>query len=377
MNNTMKKIRDIATTVLLGIVLLFFIGIAILQLWEDDGIKDTDDRIVLGVGTTTSAAYGSALKGQPAPMGDCVGIVSGGSFTVIDKNAQILTSENFMLSDPILHSKGKYCVVADFGGKKVRLYEKGQVVCEVDAIGEVISVVTNANGFFAVATEETGYNAVINVYHKNGEPIYRYRISGNVFVDMDISANNRKLIAVEAQMGEGVVGSKVVMTEFNRVDAEKEFYVESNMYVNVHFNKNGSFVCLGNTGVDFYRADGAKVGEISFEGRSLEHADIATDDFVALAFAGSDDGSLGASTLEIYDKKGKLRGASVFAEKIQEICVNGSYVGVAHSDVLDIVKSNGKIKKTIKASSTVKNGIPFETGDAALVFAGGNTQVIK
>lgn len=371
------KLREIVITSLLGIAMLFFVVIAIFQLYEEAIINDNEERIVLGVSNASNSPFGSTLKGAPVAVGEHVAIVTGGNFTVVDQNANIVTEVNFMLSDPIVHSKGKYCVAGDYKGKTVRLYKEGEVVSEIECDGKVISVVTNTNGFFAVATEETGYNAVINVYNKNGEAIYRYRISKNTFIDMDISANNRKLIVIEANVDLTTPGSNVVLAEFNRADAQREFFVESNLYVGVHFNKNGSFVCLGSQGADFYRSDCAKVGTVSFAERSINHADISTDDAICFAFDGAEGAPVGSSVLEIYDKNAVLRGSVAFEDEIEHISVNGAYIGVAHGEVLDVVKPNGKIKKSFEATSPIKSAIPFKGGNSALVFAGGNTTIMR
>ncbi len=371
------KIKELAITSLLGLALLFFVMIAIFQIYEQASINNDSERIVLGVSGTSNSPFGSTVKGKPVPVGESVAIVSGGNFTVVDPGANILTEGNFMLSDPIMHSKGKYCVVGDYKGKVVRMYKEGEVLSEIDCDGRVISVVTNANGFFAVATEEPGYNAVITVYHKNGEAIYRYRISKNTFIDMDISANNRKLIVIEANVMLTTPGSNVVLAEFNREDVQSEFFVESNLYVGVHFNKNGSFVCLGSNGADFYRSDGAKVGTVSFTDRTLNHADISTDDVVCFAFDGAEGAPVGSSVLEIYDKNATMRGSIAFEDKIEHISVNGAHVGVAHGEILDVVKTNGKIKKSFEASSPIKSAIPFRGGNSALIFAGGNTTIMR
>lgn len=372
-----KRIRNIALTAVMCVALLFFVMIAIFQIYESVSINDDSESIVLGMNNTSDKAFGATMKGAPVPIGDYVGIVSGGNFTVVDRGANILSKANFMLSDPILHSKGKYCVAADYKGKTVRLYNEGEIECEIECDGRIISVVTNTNGFFAVATEETGYNAVINVYHKDGEPIYRYRISENTFIDMDISANNRKLIIVEANVKSGVYGSNVVLVEFNRVDAQSEFFVENNLYVGVHFNKNGSFVCLGNKSVDFYRSDCAKAGQVDFKNRTLKSADITTDDLVALAFDGAEGAPVGSSVLEIYDKNANMRGSIAFEDEIEHVSVNGGYIGAVHGDVLDIVKPNGKIKKSFEATAPIKFAIVFPSGNSALVFAGGNTTIVR
>ena len=371
------KLKEIVITSLLAIALLFFVVIGVFQIYEEVSINGDDERIVLGVSNATNSPFGSSLKGAPVAVGDYVAIVAGGNYTVVDHGANIITEGNYMLSDPIMHAKGKYCVAGDFKGKVVRLYKEGEVVCEIDCDGRVISVVTNANGFFAVATEETGYNAVINVYNKSGEAIYRYRISKNTFIDMDISANNRKIIVIEANVDLATPGSNVVLADFNRVDAQREFFVESNLYVGVHFNKNGSFVCLGTQGADFYRSDCGKMGTVSFDGRSIHHADISTDDAICFAFDGAEGAPVGSSVLEIYDKNATLRGSVAFEDKIEHISVNGTHIGVAHGEVLDVVKPNGKIKKSFETQSPVKFAIPFKNGNSVLVFAGGNTTIMR
>ena len=81
--------------------------------------------------------------------------------------------------------------------------------------------------------------------------------------------------------------------------------------------------------------------------------------------------------LEIYDKNGEMRGSIAFEDEIEHISVNGGYIGVAHSDVLDIVKSNGKIKKSFELASPIKFAMPFPAGNAAMIFAGGNTTIVR
>lgn len=370
------KIRDSIKTTILVLLLLFFVVIAVCQMYETMDPDSDKDNIILGVNGNGSEGFGSALNGKSVPMGDYVGVVSGGNFAVIDAKGDVKTTENFILSDPILHSKGNYCVVADYNSNTARLYEKGNMVTQIDTTEKIIAVTTNQNGFFAVATEEVGYNAVINVYRKNGTAIYRYRITENTFIDMDISSNNRKLIVTEADMSTGQIGSRVVVVELNVENEQMDFYIPSELYINVHFNKNSSFVLLGSENVDLYRADTKKISSIPYKGRTLVCADITTDDMICLAFKNTGEG-VGSYTVEIYDKNGKLRGERSFDEEITNLCVTGSCVAVSHGDVVDILKSDGKIKKTFTTTSPVKFATAFSGGNAAVVFSGGNTTIMK
>lgn len=371
-----KKITDIIKTTILAVLLIFFVVIAVCQVYESIDTEEQDDRIVLGVNGVSNENFGKALNGRGVPMGDLVGIVSGGNFTVIDSDGDVKTTENFMLSDPVLHSAGNYCVVADYNGNMARLYEKGKIVAEIETEEKIISVATNQNGFFAVATEEVGYNAVINVYRKNGTAIYRYRITENTFIDMDISSNNRKLIITQANMNTDKAGSVVVSVELNMTDEQSSIYDPSDLYMNVHYNKNSSFVALGCDKVDIYRADLKKAASVDYQGRELVCADITCDDMICLVFDATGEGG-NYSVLEIYDRNGKVRGTAQFEEEISYISVNGAYVAVCHGDVVDIVRSNGKVKKTFTTTSPVKYATPFSTGDAAVIFSGGNTAIMR
>lgn len=338
--------------------------------------KPIGERIILSA-DSTEESYGSTLKGSPVGIGNLVGVVSGGNFMISDDKGEIKTSENFVLTDPIIHSSGNYTIGADYKGNVAKLYEKGEVETTVNAEGKIISVVTNANGFFAIATKEAGYNAVITVYRKNGEAIYRYRITENTFVDMDISANNRKLVVTEAAMQGGIVGSNVVLAEFNRENAESVFYTKGNIYVAVHFNRNGSFVCLGNEQIDIFRADGTKSCEIEYGGRKLLASDIGTDDMIALGFEAGADEEAGVSSVEIYDKNGKQRGKIQLEDEIEHIGVNGRYAALSHGDKTDIVNGECKIKLTHESTSPVKYAMPFDNGKSVVVFSGGNTLILK
>lgn len=371
-----KKALNIIKTIVLLAALVFFVVIAICQVYESFDTDNDDGRIVLGVNGTGSATFGSALNGTSVPMGDLAGIVSGGNFMVIDKNGDGKNSEGFMLSDPILHSAGNFCVVADYNGNTVKLYEKGQVVSTVETDEKIISVVTNNNGFFAVATEEVGYNAVINVYRKNGTAIYRYRITENIFIDMDISSNNRKLIVTEANLDAAQAGSVIAEVALNVENSGSSVYIPDELYIGIHFNKNASFVALGSKRTDLYRSDMKISQSIDYGGKTLITSDITTDDMICLAFKGNGENA-GGSLLEIYDKAGKLRGSTVFEDEISHISVTGAYIAVSHGDVVDVVKSNGSIVKTFATTSPVKCATAFSTGDAAVIFSGGNTTIMK
>lgn len=371
-----KKIGGILKTTALALALLFFIVIAALQIYEFARINNQEGRIVLGVNGTGNETFNSALKGKPIAMGNMIGVVSGGNFMIVDRNANTETTENFMLTDPIMHGKGNYCIVADYGTKRARLYEKGQMKQQIETTADIISVVTNANGFYAIATKEENYNAVITVYKKNGEAIYRYNIAKNTFVDMDISANNRELVIIEANLSGGKIGSNLVLVEFSSETAKKNYYVESTMYAAVHFNKNNTFVALGNEKVDLYGVDAVKQGEISFKGRKLLSADITTDDLITLAFAKSDLANDG-SVVEVYDRTGEMKFGLDFKDNVNHVCVNGKYISVAHGDNVDILKRNGKIKKSFETTTAVKYAAPFSNGKSAIVFSGGNTSVMQ
>ncbi len=370
------KMRDSIKTTILIAALLFFVIIAVCQVYENMDTSSDDERIVLGVNGAGSDAFGTSLNGKSVPVGDYVGIVSGGNFTVIDSKGDAKTTENFILSDPVLHSKGNYCVVADYNSNVARLYENGSVSAQVETTEKIISVTTNQNGFFAVATEEVGYNAVITVYRKNGKPIYRYRITENTFIDMDISSNNRKLIVTEADMSTGQIGSRIVVIEINVENEQRDFYIPSELYINIHFNKNSSFVALGSERADLYRADTKSMGSIDFSGRTLVCADITTDDMICLAFKDSVEGA-GNYVLEIYDKNGKLRGSKAFDDEIVNLSVTGSLVAVSHGDEVDVLTSECKVRKTFTTTAPVKFATAFPRGNSAVVFSGGNTTIMK
>ncbi len=375
----MNKIKaaDILKTSVLILALIAFIVVAVCQFYEANSNNYDSERVLLGFESEKSGTLGSALAGRPAPMGDIIGIVSGGGFVIVDKNASSVSGDTYMLSDPIIDSSGNYCVAGDYGGTTIHLYENGTLINITRAEGNIISLVTNSNGFFAAATEQVGYDAVITVYRKSGEAVYRYKVSGNSFVDMDISSNNRRLLITEANLENGSTGSTVTIAEFNREDAESVFDVRDRLYFSVHFNKNGSFLCLGASGLDIYRADGEKTGEIEFSSGQLLAADISQDDMVCLAFSSLSAESGGGSVMEIYDKTGKKRGEAQFPQNVEYICVNGAYAAASYGNNVDIVRGNGKVKTTLEASAPVKYAAPFENGTSAVVFSGGNTEILR
>ena len=350
-----------------------FIGIAFLQFYEAGILGDGEDRVLINSNDDTEKNLSAYFAGRPAPMGESIGIISAGRFTVVKASGSTITEESGLLTDPIVRSKGNFAVVANYGGREAQLYEKGAAAVGVETEGTIVSVATNSNGFFAVASEQMGYETVINVYKKNGEAIYRYILSGKSFIDMDISENNRKLVILTANLDLGA-GSSVTLANFNQSEAEMTIDVSDQIYFAVHFNKNGSFICQGDMRVDLYRQNGEKYGAIDYSGRALTASDISEDDMICLAFSGS----VGeGAKAEVYNRDGKLRGEAEFNETVTYICVNGAYIAASHGSEIDIMTRNGKTKTKLTASGKVKYAAPFSDGKSAVVFSEGSTEILK
>lgn len=368
-----KKSARIVKTVVSLIALAAFAAIAICQFYEEKILQYDNESVIIDSVSGPDSSLGASLAASPAPMGDMIGVVSAGRFTVVSPSGATVTEEGMLLSDPIVRSKGSCCVVGDYGGKTVTLYEKDKSVANIDVEGEIISLATNSNGFFAVAAKQMGYDAVITVYRKSGEAIYRYNMSGEVFADMDISENNKKLVIASADLSSGVMG-RVTVVNFSNTEPECVINVPDTLYFALHFNKNGSFICQSAERVDIYKTDGVKSGEIDYSNETLTASDITEDDMIALAFAPS---AGSGARVRIYTKTGKLRGEAQLSESASYICVNSSYIAVSHADKTDIVTKSGKVKKTLKASGRVKYAAAFSDGKSAVVFAGGRTEILK
>ena len=96
----------------------------------------------------------------------------------------------------------------------------------------------------------------------------------------------------------------------------------------------------------------------------------------SFAFAKSDMVNDGC-VVEVYDRTGEMKFSLDFKDSVNHVCVNGKYISVAHGDNVDILKRNGKVKKSFETTTTVKYAAPFSNGKSAIVFSGGNTSVMQ
>jgi hypothetical protein len=263
-----------------------------------------------------------------------LGILTPSSFTVLNgTDGEVQYTFEHGYSNPILESSGIYSLVYDQGGNNFRLDTTSDSVYEEDTSNLILCADVAKNGSVAIATTSNEKLCDIVVYSKSLVKLMEISISNGYVVSIDIS-DNGKNVAVAVVTGENANLKTTVYTYNISSSADSEKAVEL---------PQGSIIDLKYSGSNILVTGDSYAGVIK---NSEKYQEIyAKDDISTCSIA--------------YTPSGDL------------ILVYNSYSN-STDNVIARINKNGKIKKEINVSGSIKS----VTAGSSLVSVLTNSEIL-
>ena len=117
-----------------------------------------------------------------------IAILSKNKLSEYTKDGQKKSELDVNISIPIVHTSGKYMVLAEKNGQKIYLISGENIIWENSVEGNISEVNVNENGYVSIIIKNTTYKSVVVFYDLTGTEIFRRYISKNYAICTDISS---------------------------------------------------------------------------------------------------------------------------------------------------------------------------------------------
>ena len=311
------------------------------------------------------------LSGDICRVDDKVAFLTTNSYSVVDKDGESKDIE-IAISQPVINSEGDFVIFYSKDSKEATVCKKESEYYSVKAENRIIKGKINRNGYALVVTEKEGYSSEIMVYNRVGEAIFKWDLSKSEILDADINLDNNKIVVSVIESENNKMLGKVMLIDITDASVSESQYFESEVFYNVEFNRNGTFIAVGNDELSYFNADGTLKWKHSYDGKTLLKADISNPDMMVLAFSAIGSGVKGNSTdIQIINRLGKVVAEKTADGHLDDISVNNKRIAIAFGKRVAIYDQNLNEKDTIEAETGIKRLVFYD--DDRHLFVLGNT----
>lgn len=290
-----------------------------------------------------------------------IAILSKNKLSEYTKEGQKIAELDTNISVPLVHSAGRYMVMAEKNGQKIYLISAGTILWESSVEGNISEVNVNENGYVSIIIKNTTYKSVIVFFDLSGTEIFRRYISNNYAICTAISSNNKYLAIGEIDYSGTILKSFVTIISVEKAQSDPK-----NSIVNTYESENGEII----TNIKYQDKENAicmftnyvqKVGISSNEKiYEISENDMFVDINLKDAITVIDKQSSG---LFSYEFEMLLKSTASKAESLyildsdlpKKVVIGGNNIALNLGNEIRIVNSNGRLVKKYKSNSQIKN----------------------
>ena len=368
-----KNIKDKRATskITAFIVIIFFIVFFTARYATDE-----DFRTIIDVNVFKKEVNESTLTSIAIDLESNSNIFAYDKYiTVLNKNKLIeYTSDgkevaqlDTNISVPLVHTNGKYMVMAEKNGQKIYLISGENIVWQNTIQGSISEVNVNENGYVSIVIKNTTYKSVIAFYDLKGVELFRTHLANNYAICTSISTNNKYLAIGEIDYSGTILKSYVKIISVEKAQTEpKESIIytyeseNGEIITNINYQDKENAICMFNGYVQ-------KVGTASNE-RLYDitandvFVDISSKDSIAVIDKQSS--GLFSYEYELINKSTTSKSESLYildSELPKSIKISGYNMALNMGNEIRIVNTNGWLLKKYTSDNQIKNIVIGDT----------------
>ena len=317
----------------------------------------------------TPIEYQMSIKDTEATLfervGDNVLLLSGEGLVITDETLDKKVFANRAGSKPQIKStKDNY--IQFFSGSKTVFVNDGSETKEIVCDNNVITATINKNGYYAIATDEKGYKALITVYNTRDEEIFKWHSADNFVLGLALSPDNKSLATSMIHFGNDKQSNLLTVFKFSEEKPVSSAEINSNFVAEIKYISSSKILVIGSEEMMMYSPKGDKIWNVSYDGEKLVNYSV-NDNYIAIANRSSS-ALLGSCMINIYDYSGRKISETDHPEDIVDMDTAGDNILITSKKSIRIITKSGKETNNIKFAKDIKHGLLFgNTGYAAIV----------
>lgn len=251
-----KKIGILVLGIIITLLVLIKLITSLVYLIGGRHIESTPETIVLDAQSDYDFARNN----------DKILYVNSQGLKVYDFGGEYKSDAVYQLSDPFIHTEGKYQVISDIGTSKLFLLKNNKSYTDLKLKEPVLFAKVNEKGFVSAVTSEKGYKSSITVFDKKGKEKFTWH-SGDGYIIDCIVTGSKKLAVLSFKEDKDVVTSAVTWFDFSKSEPLGQVILSDCFAYKLVVKGNKAYV-IASDGI--YSLNKEKVLKtVSFQGREL------------------------------------------------------------------------------------------------------------
>lgn len=265
------------------------------------------------------------------------------------------------ISVPLVHTNGKYMVMAEKNGQKIYLISGEEIIWQNTIQGSISEVNVNENGYVSIVIKNTTYKSVIAFYDLKGVELFRTHIANNYAICTSISTNNKYLAIGEIDYSGTILKSYVKIISVEKAQTEpKESIIytyeseNGEIITNINYQDKENAICMFN---DYVQKVGTSSNERLYDITANDvFADINSKDSIVIIDKQSS--GLFSYEYELISKSTTSKSESLYildSELPKAIKISGYKIALNMGNEIRIVNTNGWLLKKYTSDNQIKN----------------------
>ncbi len=309
-----------------------------------------------------------------ARVKDKVFLISGEGLIQTDEKLNTKTFLNQSGSKPQIESQ-KDNYIQFFSGSKTAFAGNIKSPREIKCNGNVITATINKNGYYAIATEEKGYKALITVYNTKDEEIFKWHSADNYITGLSLSPDNKTLAASTMNYGEDKQKNMLYVFKFSQEKPLSLTEIKSNFMAKVKYVSSSKILIVSSDDILMISPKGNILWQTSFDGEKL--IDYSINDSSVVTANLSTSALLGKTVVNIYNYNGQKTGSFDNSEDLIDLDSTSDTILVTNKKSIHVIDKKGNETNNIKFAKDIKQGLLFGDSGYAAVVTGNVMHSVK
>ncbi|MDR2074301.1 MAG: DUF5711 family protein [Oscillospiraceae bacterium] len=283
--------------------------------------------------------------------GDCI-ILSDTSYTVLNKTAKAMISENHNLSNPKMKISRLRNLIYDCGGNDFRIMSKSEQIFKGKLEQNITSAAISERDTYGFITDSNTYNSEMIIFDGNKKQKYKFYFARIYASDIAIKADGKQAAVCGLESSSGTASSMIYVFDYKSEIPKFTFNFPGNMIISIDYLSNGNIVAIGSKSSIFIDSHG-EVNEFNYRNYATP-CTICVDKYSGIALTFSKTYDERNQNIILLDKKGSLVSEIETGRRLRSISRRHQSVAVLSENKVLVYNTYGHLKFECNVPSSVE-----------------------
>ena len=321
-----------------------------------------------------------SISGSYSVFGDNIIFKNKNGVHAYNQKGELVNTENYDevsaiiagFASPVIRSEGDYLLSFDSSGRRMVVFNNKKILHREETEYNLQSAKVFEDGGFLAITGDAGAKNQAVFYDSKGEKFFIWHSGVDNILDGTVLNGGKKLAVLTSELASGIISSKLLFFNKGEAEAYATVLIEDAFVTNIEAC-GSRIVALSDEGLYYYNSDGRKLADYSFNDKFLKYFRILENGTAVLSFGSV---SISLNTVEIVNKKGKLKGSYSTDEEILDVDCRNNNILLTHKNSADILSMKGNLIRHLEFDREMKK-VAFIGRNKIVLIGNSEVKIIK